>query len=57
MRTLLEIGTFGGTDADTDDLLDQAFQDHEAYTEAIAHRRPLIIGRKGSGKTGAISSS
>ena len=51
MKTLLETATFGGTDADTDDLLDQAFQSHEAYTEAIGHRRPLVIGRKGSGKT------
>ncbi len=51
MKTLLEIATFGGTDADTDDLLDQAFESHEAYTEAVGHRKPLVIGRKGSGKT------
>jgi hypothetical protein len=51
MKSLLEIVSFGGTDADADDLLDQAFQDHEAYIEAIAHRRPLVVGRKGSGKT------
>ena len=51
MKTLLDISNFGGTDADADDLLELAFQDHEAYTEAIAHKRPLVVGRKGSGKT------
>lgn len=51
MRALLEVANFGSTDADSDDLLDQAFQDHEAYLEAIAHRKPLVVGRKGSGKT------
>lgn len=51
MTTLLEVESFGGTDADTDDLLEKAFQGHEAYTQAIAHKRPLVIGRKGSGKT------
>lgn len=42
---------FGGIDADADDLLDACFQDHEAYLRARNHERPLIIGRKGSGKT------
>lgn len=51
MRSLVDVPNFGGTDADSDDLLDQAFQDHEAYSEAIAHRKPLVVGRKGSGKT------
>ena len=51
MKTLLEIESFGGIDADADDLLDVAFQSHEAYTDAIAHKRPFVIGRKGSGKT------
>lgn len=51
MRTLVDVPNFGGTDADSDDLLEQAFQDHEAYSEAIAHRKPLVVGRKGSGKT------
>jgi hypothetical protein len=51
MKSLLDVSTFGSTDADSDDLLDEAFQNHEAYTEAIAHRKPLVIGRKGSGKT------
>lgn len=51
MRTLIDVSNFGSTDADSDDLLEQAFQDHEAYVEAIAHRKPLVVGRKGSGKT------
>jgi hypothetical protein len=51
MKALMDIETFGGIDADADDLLDSCFQDHEAYVEALNHRRPIIIGRKGSGKT------
>lgn len=51
MKSLRDVPNFGGTDADADNLLDLAFQDHEAYTEAVNHRRPLVIGRKGSGKT------
>lgn len=39
MRTLIDVSNFGSTDADSDDLLEQAFQDHEAYVEAIAHRK------------------
>lgn len=48
---LTEIDTFGGLDADTDKLLDQCFEDHEAYLSAVQHQRFLILGRKGSGKT------
>jgi hypothetical protein len=51
MKQLKDIATFGGIDADADDLLDQVFQDHDAYNDAINHKRFLIIGRKGSGKT------
>jgi hypothetical protein len=51
MRALLDVPNFGSTDADSDDLLEEAFQDHEAYVEAVAHRKPLVVGRKGSGKT------
>lgn len=51
MRALIDVANFGSTDADSDDLLEKAFQDHEAYVEAVAHRRPLVVGRKGSGKT------
>jgi hypothetical protein len=42
---------FGGIDADADALLDACFQDHPAYQKALAHKRFLIVGRKGSGKT------
>jgi hypothetical protein len=51
MKRLKDITTFGGIDADADDLLDQVFQDHKAYKEAIEHKKFLIVGRKGSGKT------
>src|SRR4051794_25461786 len=43
--------SFGGIDADADRLLDECFEDHDAYLQARDHKRFLIIGRKGSGKT------
>ncbi len=51
MKRLLDINNFGSTDADADDLLDVAFESHAAYVDGIEHRRPVVIGRKGSGKT------
>jgi hypothetical protein len=51
MKTLAEVETFGGTDADNDDILLQAFEDHEAYLDVLTLRRHMIIGKKGSGKT------
>lgn len=51
MKDLDEIASFGGIDADADFLLDQCFEDHEAYISAKKGERFLIIGRKGSGKT------
>ena len=51
MKDLSTVESFGGIDADTDSLLARCFQDHEAYVDAIGHRRPFVIGRKGSGKT------
>lgn len=48
---LTGIQNFGGIDADADALLDQCFEEHESYAEARAHRRFLILGRKGAGKT------
>lgn len=51
MKTLTEVDSFGGTDADNDDILLQAFEDHEAYLDVLALRRHMIIGKKGSGKT------
>jgi hypothetical protein len=51
MKLLHEVENFGGTDADNDDILIQAFEDHEAYGDVLALRRHMIIGKKGSGKT------
>ena len=51
MKRLKDVESFGGIDADADELLDECFQDHEAYIAAVAHKKPLILGRKGSGKT------
>ncbi len=51
MRQLSEIETFGGIDADTDTLLETCFEHHEAYLFSKEHKRFLVLGRKGSGKT------
>ena len=51
MKALINVDNFGGTDADNDDILLQAFEDHEAYLDIIALRRHMIIGKKGRGKT------
>lgn len=51
MRSLAEVESFGGIDADEDTLLEACFQDHEAYLDAAGHKRYIIVGRKGSGKT------
>lgn len=51
MKNLEEIQSFGGTDADNDEILLRAFEDHEAYIDVIERRRHMVIGRKGSGKT------
>ncbi len=48
---LSEVDSFGAVDADADKLLEACFEDHEAYRDAKSHRRFLILGRKGSGKT------
>lgn len=51
MRNLRQVESFGGIDADSDDLLEDCFQDHEAYLSLLAHKKPIVLGRKGSGKT------
>jgi hypothetical protein len=51
MKLLADVNNFGGTDADNDDILLQAFEDHEAYCDVLAFKRHMIIGKKGSGKT------
>jgi hypothetical protein len=48
---LTAVESFGGTDADNDEILLQAFEDHDAYLDALNRRRHMIVGRKGSGKT------
>ena len=48
---LRTISDFGGIDADADALLDACFEAHESYVDAKEHRRFLILGRKGAGKT------
>jgi hypothetical protein len=45
------VESFGGIDADTDQLLDECFEDHEAFRSVRRHEKYLILGRKGSGKT------
>lgn len=51
MAALSDVKDFGAIDADSDALLREAFQDHPAYQDGRSHRRFLITGRKGSGKT------
>lgn len=51
MKNLQLVDSFGGTDADSDDILLSAFEDHEAYQDIVKFKRFLIIGKKGSGKT------
>ncbi len=51
MKSLVEVEDFGGTDADNDDLLLRAFEDHDAYKSVLELKRHMVIGRKGSGKT------
>jgi hypothetical protein len=46
-----QIEKFGVSEADHDDLLLDCFEDHEAYLAAREHRKFLVVGRKGSGKT------
>lgn len=49
MKDLHFVESFGGTDADNDDILLDAFEDHEAYIDIIGLRRHMVIGKKGSG--------
>ncbi len=48
---LKDIEKFGASEADNDELLLECFEDHEAYISARDHKKFLIVGRKGSGKT------
>ncbi|MEQ0519079.1 hypothetical protein ABLX75_21095 [Klebsiella sp. JB_Kp010] len=51
MKNLSMVDSFGGTDADNDDILLKAFEDHEAYQDILKFKRFLVVGKKGSGKT------
>lgn len=51
MKNLTAIDSFGSIDADNDSILFQAFEEHEAFEDAIGFEKFLIIGKKGSGKT------
>jgi hypothetical protein len=51
MKSLINVDNFGGTDADNDDILLKAFEDHEAFLNITSLKRHMIIGKKGSGKT------
>lgn len=51
MKRLDNIDSFGAIDADSDDILLQVFEDHEAYKNILNYKNFIIIGRKGTGKT------
>lgn len=51
LENLQSIESFGGIDADADELLRSCFQDHPAYLSVKEFRKFLVLGRKGSGKT------
>ena len=54
MKSISEISSWGGIDADNDRLLMACFQDHEAYNQLINFERYIILGRKGTGKTAIL---
>jgi hypothetical protein len=49
--SLNDVESFGAIEAESDDLLDDCFEEHVAFKEALSGRRFLVLGRKGSGKT------
>lgn len=51
MKDINNIVSFGSIDADNDSILLDAFEEHEAFIDAINFKKFLIIGKKGSGKT------
>ncbi|SDP63624.1 hypothetical protein SAMN04488061_3566 [Filomicrobium insigne] len=50
-KRLSNLPSFGGIDATTDNILIQAFEDHDAYKSIISFEKTMITGRKGSGKS------
>lgn len=51
MKSLIDIADFGAIDAESDELLNDCFEVHPAFREALEGRKFLVLGRKGSGKT------
>ncbi len=51
LKSLIGVDNFGAIDADNDELLQECFENHEAYLDIVNLRRFLVVGRKGSGKT------
>jgi len=53
MKSLLDLAenAFGNIDALEDILLEECFEEHEAYVSLLSFSRFLAIGKKGSGKT------
>ncbi len=51
MKNISDVDSFGSIDADNDSILLEAFEEHEAFIDAISFNKFLIIGKKGSGKT------
>jgi hypothetical protein len=48
---LSEIESFGSIDATSDAVLLQSFEEHPAYKAAVQLTHPIVLGRKGSGKS------
>lgn len=51
VEKLHTIRSFGGIDANSDTILLDAFENHDAYVSAMDFSKTIIIGRKGAGKS------
>lgn len=51
MKDLANIESFGNIEATMDKLLEECFEEHQAFKEIIGFEKFLVIGKKGSGKT------
>jgi len=54
MKSLTRVDNFGGTDADNDDILLQAFEDHEAYLDVLAFSSPHDHRQEGQRQNGYL---
>ena len=50
-RDILEVEDLGKIDAESDERLTDYFVKTSAYSIISEHRKPIVLGRKGSGKT------